>query len=44
MPTVVWVVVTFVVLGELTLLSVNDRTPVTFVAVWGAPTAQDRRN
>ena len=36
MPTAVWVVLTFVVLGELAPLSVNGREPVTFVAVGGA--------
>ena len=36
MPAAVWVVLTFVVLGELAPLSVNEREPVTFVAVGGA--------
>ena len=36
MPTALWVVVTFVVLGELAPLSVNERRPVTFVVVGGA--------
>ena len=36
MPTAVWVMLTFVVLGELAPLSVNEREPVTFVVAGGA--------
>ena len=36
MPTAVWVVLTFVVLGEMAPVFVTGRAPVTFIALGGA--------
>ena len=36
MPTAVWVVLTFVVLGEMAPMFVTGRAPITFIALGGA--------